>query len=70
VILKLAIKLLDVKHRLINGAKEFVTRKEEGASAVEYGLLVALIAAVIVAAVKLVGSKVSTGFADTDAALP
>ncbi len=35
---------------------------ETGASAVEYGILVALIAAVIVAVVVVVGQKVSNGF--------
>ena len=37
-------------------------REERGASAVEYGLLVALIAAVIVLVVKELGSKVSNAF--------
>jgi len=35
---------------------------EAGASAVEYGLLVALIAVVIIAAVQTLGQKVSTTF--------
>ncbi|MFC5475294.1 Flp family type IVb pilin [Paraherbaspirillum soli] len=42
-------------------AKRFA-RDEEGASAVEYGLLVALIAAVIVATVATLGTKIKTGF--------
>jgi pilus assembly protein Flp/PilA len=37
-------------------------RDEEGASAVEYGLLVALIAAVIIIAVALIGTNLSTMF--------
>ena len=37
-------------------------KDEEGASAVEYGILVAAIAAVIIAIVFVVGSKVSNGF--------
>lgn len=37
-------------------------KEEEGASAVEYGLLVALIAAVIVIVVGLLGSQVSAAF--------
>ena len=41
------------------------TRREQGASAVEYGLLVALIAAVIVVAVLLVGGIVKGAFQDT-----
>ncbi len=40
-------------------------RNEEGASAVEYGLLVALIAAVIVLAVWAVGTLVQDSFSDT-----
>jgi pilus assembly protein Flp/PilA len=37
-------------------------KREEGASAVEYGLLVALIAAVIIVAVALVGTNLSDVF--------
>ena len=40
-------------------------RTEEGASAVEYGLLVALIAAVVVVAVFALGSLVRNTFQDT-----
>ncbi len=36
--------------------------EEDGAAAVEYGLLVALIAAVIVAVVKVLGSQIQTAF--------
>jgi pilus assembly protein Flp/PilA len=45
-------------------------RGEGGASAVEYGLLVALIAAVIVLVVTAVGQKVSGTFEDLNAAYP
>ena len=38
--------------------------KERGATAVEYGLMVALIAAVIIAVVTLLGSNVSNTFAN------
>jgi pilus assembly protein Flp/PilA len=37
-------------------------RRDEGASAVEYGLLVALIAAVIVTAVTLIGTNLTSVF--------
>ena len=37
-------------------------RDEEGASAVEYGLLAALIAAAIIAAVALLGTNISNTF--------
>jgi pilus assembly protein Flp/PilA len=40
-------------------------RDEKGASAVEYGLLIALIAAVIVVAVILLGTAVSDVFQET-----
>lgn len=45
-------------------------RDEEGATAVEYGLLVALIAAVIVAMVALVGQDVLQAFTTVEGALP
>ncbi|MGE3810389.1 MAG: Flp family type IVb pilin [Candidatus Nanopelagicales bacterium] len=41
-------------------------RHDEGASAVEYGLLVAAIAALIVAVVFLLGQRVSTVFKSTN----
>ncbi len=43
--------------KLINFFKD-----EEGATAVEYGLLVALIAAVIVATVATLGGQINTAF--------
>lgn len=49
----LAAKVADVKHRL---------SREDGASAVEYGMLVALIAAVVVATVALLGPKIRDAF--------
>ena len=46
------------------------TRKsEKGASAVEYGLLVALIAAVIVGAVILLGTTLDGIFTDTESCI-
>lgn len=44
-------------------------RSETGASAVEYGLLVALIAAVIVVAVLLLGGVVRGAFTDTSSGI-
>ena len=41
-----------------------LSRDEEGATAVEYGLLVALIAAVIVAVVATLGGQIQTAFQD------
>jgi pilus assembly protein Flp/PilA len=42
-------------------ANRFV-RDEEGVTAIEYGLIAALIAVVIIAAVKAVGTNLSTTF--------
>lgn len=44
-------------------------QSEEGATAVEYGVMVALIIAVIVAIVLLLGQQVREGFCDTSEAL-
>jgi pilus assembly protein Flp/PilA len=41
---------------------KYVTRKEEGATLAEYGLLLALIAVVCIAAITLLGSQISTMF--------
>ena len=51
------------------GAKERV-REERGATAVEYGLLVALIAAVIILVVGVLGSKVSNAFDSVQKNMP
>ena len=40
------------------------TRKELGASLVEYGLLVALIAVVVIPSLQVLGSRIETRFAD------
>jgi pilus assembly protein Flp/PilA len=48
--------------KLLTAAKNFFGRKEEGATMVEYGLMLALIAAVCLAAVALVGTKASAMF--------
>lgn len=45
------------------------TREEKGAAAVEYGLLVALIAAVIVGVVTTLGGQVKTAFTTVSTAL-
>jgi pilus assembly protein Flp/PilA len=42
----------------------FEDRKDRGATAVEYGLLVGLIAIVMITGVALVGPKLSTMFSD------
>ena len=68
--MKFAVKLLDAKNRMVRATKQFFGAKEEGASAVEYGLLVSLIAAIIIMAVKTVGQKTSTGFNTVATTLP
>jgi len=44
--------------------------KDDGATAVEYGIMVALIAAVIVGVVALIGQGVLRGFNTVEGALP
>jgi pilus assembly protein Flp/PilA len=46
-----------------------LSRREEGATAVEYGIMVALIAAVIIATVKTIGTQLLTAFNTVSAAL-
>jgi pilus assembly protein Flp/PilA len=41
---------------------KYVTRKEEGATLAEYGLLLALIAVVCILAIKALGTAISTMF--------
>jgi pilus assembly protein Flp/PilA len=48
--------------RLLASISARLHTRERGATAVEYGLLVALIAAVIVAIVLVLGRQVSTAF--------
>ena len=43
---------------------------EEGATMVEYGIMVALIAAVSIAVISTLGSKIQEAFSDTNSALP
>jgi pilus assembly protein Flp/PilA len=51
---------------LVTATKKFVakyiTRKEEGATLAEYGLLLALIAVVCLVAITTLGTKISTMF--------
>jgi pilus assembly protein Flp/PilA len=44
--------------------------REEGQAAVEYGVLVALIIAVAIGAIGLLGGKVNTAFTDVKNAMP
>jgi pilus assembly protein Flp/PilA len=48
----------------------FAIRNEDGATAVEYGLMVALIAAFIILTVKALGEEVNAAFQAVVTALP
>jgi len=50
--------------------KDRLRREDSGATAVEYGLLVGLIAVVIIGAVALLGTKLSGLFTTVDSKLP
>ncbi len=47
--------------KVISGIKRFI-REEDGVTAIEYGLIAALIAVVIIAAVRLVGTRLDLVF--------
>jgi pilus assembly protein Flp/PilA len=49
--------------------RKFITGKEEGATLAEYGLLVALVAVVCIAAIALLGEKISTMFSTVAASV-
>jgi pilus assembly protein Flp/PilA len=54
--------------KLISAARTFVAA-EEGATMVEYGLMVALIAAFLIGTVKLLGSAISSQFTNVTNAI-
>jgi pilus assembly protein Flp/PilA len=56
--------------RTMARAKAVSATREEGASAVEYGLLVALIAATIIATVGIIGDNLLAAFDEVAAELP
>ena len=55
--------------KVISAVRTFIA-DEDGVTALEYGMIAALIAAVIVGTVKVLGSKVDKAFSDVSAALP
>lgn len=55
-------------NRTINWLKSFIG-KDEGVTAIEYGLIAALIAVVIIAALTLVGTELNTTFTTIQQAL-
>ena len=54
---------------MLNVIRQFV-KQDEGATAVEYGLMVSLIAVAIITAVTLVGTNLNVIFNTVAAALP
>ena len=48
--------------KIYSKVRNFLVRKEEGASLAEYGLLLALIAVVCIAAIGLLGNSISNMF--------
>jgi len=60
---------LDIPRKGFLMTREII-RSEEGATGVEYGLIVALIAAAIVVVVALLGQNVLVGFTAVEAQLP
>jgi pilus assembly protein Flp/PilA len=63
-------RILAAKHVAVTAVKKFVRGKEEGASLVEYGLLVGLIAMVCIAAITLLGTKIRDMFNTLAGQLP
>ena len=59
--------MLEYLKIMLNG--RFDEMEERGATAVEYGLLVALIAAVIVAVVLTLGQKINTAFTTVNSSI-
>lgn len=55
-------------NKLVQSVKQFMN-DEEGATAIEYGLFAALIAVVIIAAVKAVGLELNVIFGEVETAL-
>ncbi len=64
--------MIEILDRLVVSlqTRMWAWREERGATAVEYGMIVALIAAVIVGVVATLGGKINTAFTKVNAALP
>ncbi len=62
--------MLSIYTNLTNRVALKKMQKEDGAAAVEYGLLVALISAIIVGIVATLGGKVQVAFKTVSDALP
>ncbi len=55
--------------RLVNRMKAFI-RDEDGATATEYAVMLALIIVIALGAISALGEKVSTTFADIESNMP
>ena len=64
------LKLYVIAKDKLASARTFFAKKEEGASLVEYGLLVGLIAVICVASISLLGNKISGMFSSLASTLP
>ena len=57
--------------RLINRVKKSLAQEDQGATIVEYGIMIGLIALVCIVAITTLGDKIQTAFADmADAVSP
>jgi pilus assembly protein Flp/PilA len=59
-----------LKHLVKFQVRAIQLRDERGATAVEYGIMVALIAAVIIAVVVVIGTKLNLAFGKVESQLP
>ncbi|MGH7461985.1 MAG: Flp family type IVb pilin [Longimicrobiales bacterium] len=56
--------------KTVAGAFRRFMKDEEGATLLEYGMLVLLIAVLCVVAIKAIGTKISAGFTTIESSLP
>ncbi len=61
--LKLYVNYVGIKHKLAAKVRQFAGN-ESGATAIEYGLIAALIAVVVIGAVTAIGTNLSSKFND------
>jgi len=59
--LSLYVKYVGLKGRMFNAVKNFRS-SESGATAIEYGLIAALIAVVVIGAITAIGTSLNTKF--------
>jgi pilus assembly protein Flp/PilA len=64
------VKIYVTLYMLAGDVKDRLKREDNGATAVEYGLLVGLIAVVIIGAVTLLGTRLNTMFTNVETKIP